>query len=157
MSAMTDPATVSTTEPAGPTRDLVATTARALTAASVLLSAVVHLELWALGMNQVDVIGPAFLLNAVGGLVIAVAVLLWRHWLPLLAAIGFGAATLAAFVMSMTVGLFGVREQVWGVSQVLAAVSAVTAIGFALVALVAERPRARRPIARPPDPQASTT
>ena len=110
-----------------------------------MLSAVVHLELWAMGMRQVDVIGTAFLLNAGGGLAIALAVLLWRHWLPLLAAIGFGAATFAAFVMSMTVGLFGVSEQVWGVPQVLSAVSEVTAVAFALVALVAERPRAAGP------------
>ena len=151
-----------TTSPAIPTGDRFATVARALTAASVMLSAVVHLELWAMGMKQVEVIGPAFLLNAIGGLVIAVAVLLWRHWLPLLAAIGFGAATLAAFVMSMTIGLFGVREQVWGVSQVLAAVSEVTAIGFAIVGLVAgrsgaRRSGARRPADAPPTVQASTT
>jgi hypothetical protein len=146
-----------TTSPAIPTADRVATVARALTAASVLLSAVVHLELWATGMKQVDVIGPAFLLNAVGGLAIAVAVLLWRHWLPLLAAIGFGAATLGAFVMSMTVGLFGVREQVWGVPQVLSAVSEITAIGFALVALAAGRPGARRSTDEPQAVQASTT
>jgi hypothetical protein len=134
------------------TRGRAATAARALTAASVMLSAVVHLELWAGGMRQVAVVGPAFLLNAIGGLVIAVAVLLWRHWLPLLAAIGFGAATLGAFVMSMTVGFFGVREQVWGVGEVLSAVSEVTAIGFALIALVAER-RGRRPAPQAaPDP-----
>jgi hypothetical protein len=130
----------------------VATVARALTAASVLLSAVVHLELWAGGMRQVAVVGPAFLLNAIGGLAIAVAVLLWRHRLPLLAAIGFGAATLGAFVMSMTVGFFGVQEQMWGVAEVTSAVSEVTAIGFALVALVAERSGRRSPRTPTPDP-----
>lgn len=140
-----------------PTGERVATVARALTAASVLLSAVVHLELWALGMKDVDIIGPAFLLNAVGGLAIALAVLLWRHRLPLLGAIGFGAATLAAFVMSMTVGLFGVREQVWGVSQVLSAVSEVAAIVFSLVALVAERQRSAPASAGRAAAQASTT
>jgi len=122
-------------------RETLAIVARALTAASVMLSAVVHLELWAMGMRNVDVVGSAFLLNAVGGLVIALAVLLWRHWLPLLAAIGFGAATLGAFVMSMTVGFFGVQEQVWGVPQVLSAASEVLAIVFALIALLAERRR----------------
>lgn len=122
-----------------------ATAARGLTAASVLLSAVVHLELWAQGMNQVAIIGPAFLVNAVGGLVIALAVLLWWHWLPLLAAVGFGAATLGAFVMSVTVGLFGVREAAGGIPQTLSAVSEVAAVVLAVVALVVERrPRERR-------------
>lgn len=146
-----------TVDPAIPTtsRGRIATVARALAAASVMLSAVVHLELWAGGMRQVDVVGPAFLLNAIGGLVIAVVVLLWRHWLPLLAAIGFGAATLGAFAMSMTVGFFGVQEQIWGVAEVLSAVSEVTAIVFAIVALVTERSMRRAPSVGAP--QASTT
>ena len=150
--------TVETETPTTPRRRL-AVVARALTAASVMLSAVVHLELWAGGMRQVDVVGPAFLLNAIGGLAIAIAVLLWRHWLPLLAAIGFGAATLGAFVMSMTVGFFGVQEQVWGVAEVLSAVSEVTAISFAVVALIAERPARRFPNAGSTEvtSQASTT
>lgn len=122
-------------------RPWVATVARGLTAAAVLLSAVVHLDLWASGMRTVDVVGPAFLLNAIGGLAIALAVLLWRHWLPLLAAIGFGAATLGAFVMSMTVGFFGVSGQVWGVPQVLSVVAEAAAIVFAAIALLAERDR----------------
>ena len=133
-------------------------TLRGLTAAGVLLSAVVHLELWAVGMGSVPVIGPAFLLNAVGGLVIAVAVLVWRHWLPLLAAVGFGVATLVAFVVSVTVGLFGVQEAATGTSQTLAAVAEVACVVFALAVLVVEghgrrlspaRPGRRRPGRRP--------
>ena len=113
---------------------------RALASASVLLSAVVHFQLWAEGMRSVAVVGPAFLLNAVGGLVIAVAMLVWPHWLPLLASVGFGASTLAAFVVSVTVGLFGVHETVSGVPQTLSAVSEIGAIVFAAAALVLERP-----------------
>lgn len=121
---------------------LVATVARALLAAAVLLSAVVHLELWAGGMRVVDVVGPAFLVNAVGGLAIAVAVLLWRHWLAPAAALAFGAATLGAFVVSTTAGgFFGVRETWDGVPQMLSAVSEVAAVVLAVVVLVAERGR----------------
>ena len=133
----------------GPHAGTLSTVARALTAAAVLLSAVVHLDLWAQGMRSVAIIGPAFLLNAVGGLALALAVLLWRHRLPLLGAIGFGVATLAAFVMSVTVGLFGVHESLDGVPQLLSAVSEIAAIAFAVVALAAERrvrpPRPGRP------------
>lgn len=127
----------------------VATTARALTAFCVLLSAVLHLELWALGMSRVDVVGPMFLVNAVAGLALGLAVLLWHHWLPLLGSAGFGAATLLAAVLSVTVGFFGVRETGEGVSFVLAAVSEVGAVVFAVLAWVLEaRLRTRRP-ARP--------
>lgn len=126
-----------------------ATTARGLTAFSVMLSGVVHLDLWTLGMSRVDVVGPLFLLNAVAGLALGLAVLLWRHWLPLLASAGFGAATLAAAVLSVTVGFLGVQETGEGAPFVLAAVSEVAAVVFAVVAWVAEvRLRSRRP-ARP--------
>lgn len=112
--------------------------ARWITALAVLVSAVVHLYLWNEGMRDVDVIGPAFLLNGVGGIVIAAAVLVWRHWLTLLAAAGFGAATLGAYVMSRTVGLAGVRETIWTPEAVISAVVELLAVVFAVVAWRAE-------------------
>ncbi len=119
---------------------MVATVLRGLLAAAVLLSAVVHLELWANGMNAVAVIGPAFLVNAVGGVVVAIALLLWRHWLPPAAALAFGAATLGAFVISTTdAGLLGVHETWNGVPQMLAAISEAAAIGLAAAVLLTER------------------
>ena len=118
-----------------------ATLLRVLLAAAVAVSAVVHLVLWQDGMRDVDVVGPAFLVNGVGGLAIAVAVIAWRHWLPLLAAVGFGAATLGAYVMSMTVGFFGVREQVWTAEAVVSAVTEVAAIVLGVAALLVERRR----------------
>jgi hypothetical protein len=111
---------------------------RLIVAAAVLVSAVVHFKLWMDGMRDLSVIGPSFLLNAVAGLVIAIGVLLWRSWLPLLAAAGFGAATLVAFVISATVGLFGVHE-VWTGGYVVAAyVSELVALVVGCWALYAE-------------------
>lgn len=107
-------------------------TLRLLTAASVLVSAVVHLQLWLEGFRAIPVIGPAFLVNAVGGAAIAVAVVVWRHWLPLAAAVAFGAGTLAAFLVSTTVGLFGVQERLLGGPQIISAVSEVAAVVFGL-------------------------
>jgi hypothetical protein len=80
---------------------------RALLCACLMLSAVVHLDLWATGMRSVDIAGPAFLLNGISGIVLGVLVLVWRHWLPLLGAIGFGVATLGGFILATTPsGLF---------------------------------------------------
>ena len=76
----------------------------------MLVSAGVHLYLWFDGFSDQNVIGPAFLLNAAGGLVIAVLLVTWRHWIPPLLALGFGVSTLGAFVVAATVGLFGVHE-----------------------------------------------
>ena len=119
----------------------VGTALRGLAATAVLLSAVVHLELWLDGMRDVDVVGPAFLLNAVGGVGIGLALLLWRHWLPLVGAIGFGASTLGAYVLSMTVGFFGVQEQVWTTAAVVSAVTEVAAIALGVAAWLVERRR----------------
>lgn len=116
---------------------------RILTAVAVLVSAAVHLLLWFDGFRDIDIIGPLFLLNAVAGVVIAGLVLAWRHWLPLLAAVGFGASTLGAFVLSTTVGLFGVREMWQGVEVITAAVSEAVAVVAGVAALVAERRRSR--------------
>lgn len=115
-------------------------TMRILTAAAVLVSAAVHLYLWFDVFRDTDVIGPAFMLNAVGGLVIAVLLVLWRHWLPLLLGVGFGASTLGAFVISATVGLFGVNEQWTGWPVWTAAISEVVAILAGAVALAKENP-----------------
>ena len=111
---------------------------RWLTAVAVLVSGAVHLKLWFDGYQDIDVVGPLFMLNAVGALVIAVAVVAWRHWLPLLGAVGFGASTLAAFVISATVGLFGVHEVWSGGPVITAAVAEVVAVAAGTAALVAE-------------------
>jgi hypothetical protein len=119
------------------------TVLRILVAACVAVSAVTHLYLWQDGMKTLDVVGPAFLLNGVGGLVIAVLVLVWRHWLPLLGAVGFGVATLTAFLVSTTsAGFFGVHERWVGVPVWLSAVSEIGAIVLGIAAIVVERRRA---------------
>lgn len=60
-------------------------------------------------MREEDVIGAAFMLNAVGGAVIAVLLLRCRHWVPPFLALRFGLSTLSALVISTTVWLFGVN------------------------------------------------
>lgn len=111
---------------------------RVIVAAAILVSGAVHLKLWADGFRDIDVIGPLFLLNAAGAVVIAGAVVLWRSWLPLVAAVGFGASTLVAFVISATVGLFGVHE-VWNGGYVITAnISELVALVVGLWALYAE-------------------
>jgi len=113
---------------------------RIVAAVAVLVSAVVHLKLWFDGFRDIDVIGPAFMLNAVAGLAIAVLLLMWQHWIPAFLAFGFGASTLGAFIFSATVGLFGVHE-VWSGGWVLtAAASEIIAIVAGLVLLWQDNP-----------------
>jgi hypothetical protein len=86
-------------------------------------------------------VGPMFLLNGVGGLVLAVLLVAWRHWLPLVGGIGFGATTLVAFVLSTTVGFYGVHETFAGVNELVAAAAEIVAVAASTVALVREQVR----------------
>jgi len=109
-------------------------------AAAVLVSAAVHLYLWVDGFRTMSVIGPAFLLNAVGGAVIAVLLVTWRSWVPALLTAGFGVSTLGAFILSATVGLFGLHERWVGWPVWTAAVSEVVAIVVGSLLLVRDLP-----------------
>jgi hypothetical protein len=100
---------------------------RLVTAVAVLVSAAVHLKLWFDGFRH-ESVGPPFMLNAVGGVVITVLLLTWRHWVPAFLAVGFGIATLGAFTIAATVGLLGVHEHWTGVYVWTAAVAEVVAI-----------------------------
>ena len=120
---------------------------RIVTALAVLGSGAVHLWLWWYdGFRELTWIGPLFLVNAIAGVVIAVAVVAWPHWIPAFLAAGFGASTLGAFLISTTVGLFGIQEIFWGTPQVLAMISEVIAlVGGVLLLVRTTGIRIRRP------------
>lgn len=115
-------------------------TMRLLAATAVLVSAAVHLYLWFDGMRYSDVVGPAFMLNAVGGAVIALLLVVWRHWVPPFLALGFGLSTLTAFVIAATVGLFGVQERWAGWAVWTAAAAEVVAIVTGALLLLRDNP-----------------
>jgi hypothetical protein len=73
----------------------------------------IHLQLWVDGFRDVPVIGTLFLLNAIGAVVLSGALLIVPARLLSAAAMVtavFTAGTLAGLILSLTVGLFGVRE-----------------------------------------------
>jgi hypothetical protein len=115
-------------------RDFAVDTSRGLAAAGLLLFAVVHLDVWQQGFRDIHTIGGLFLLNALGGLAIGVALLVWRHWLSAVAASGFGAATVVAFWISVVYGLFGVIEIATGTPEFLAELADYAALFFGLAA-----------------------
>jgi hypothetical protein len=103
-----------------------------------LLSAAVHLDLWDVErFRSVPTIGPLFLLNAVGGVVLGLVLIAWRHWLPALAAAGYGATTVLFFWISVIHGLFGFKEVATGSAQVLAEVAEYAAVAFGLITAAA--------------------
>ena len=111
-----------------------------LAAIAVRVSAAVHLFLWFDAVREEDVIGAAFMLNAVGGAVIAVLLLGWRHWVPPFLALGFGLSTLSAFVISTTVGLFGVNATWEGWAAWTAAAAEGVAVVTGVLLLLDDNP-----------------
>jgi hypothetical protein len=112
---------------------------RYVAALAVLASVAIHGWLWLDGMRGVHVIGPAFLVNVVSGVVIAGLLVRWRHWLPGALAACFGIATLGAFTLASTIGLFGTHESWAGFYVFGAAVAELVAV-IAGLALVLEDP-----------------
>jgi hypothetical protein len=85
-------------------------------AAALLVAAAgaIHLYLWFDYFHRVHVVGSLFLVNAAVGLALGAALLASRDVRVLLAAGGYAAGTLVAFVVSTRWGLFGYRETFWG-------------------------------------------
>jgi hypothetical protein len=119
---------------------------------ALLVSAGVHLYLWFDGVRN-QTVGPMFLINVVAGVVIAILLLRWEHWVPAFLTAGFGAATLGAFIIASTVGLLGVHTVWAGGSVWTAAVAEVVCIvvgGLLLLRGRSVTPQLARPAKRHP-------
>jgi hypothetical protein len=108
---------------------------RIVVAVALLGSAGVHYFLFTQGYP--GIVTPLFLLNAIGGLVLAIAVLAWRHWLPALGALGFGVLTLGSYVLAATVGFLGQHDEFNSQPEYWSVITEVVCIigGAALLAL----------------------
>ena len=104
---------------------------------AVVVSALVHLYLWFDGVKDQGTVGTLFVVNVVAGLVIAVMLLVWQHWIPLLLLAGFGASTFAAFLIAVNGTLFGIHTD-WSWYAWVAAVSEVVAVVVGVAAAAQE-------------------
>lgn len=111
---------------------------RVIGALAAAVSAAVHLYLWFDGVRDQGTVGALFVVNVVAGAVIAVLVLAWRSWVPLLLLAGLGATTLAAFVIATTGGLFGIHTTWDSWYAWVAALSEILAVVVAAAAAHAE-------------------
>ena len=87
----------------------------ALGVAAVAMSASVHLHLWMHGYSGIATIGPLFLLQAISGYAIALAIAVLRRPLVALLGAGYLLGTMAGFLISVNVGLFGFQDT-WSAS-----------------------------------------
>lgn len=110
---------------------------RIATAVFVLAGGFVHLQLWDSGYRGISYIGPLFVVNGVVSAILAIAVLVRRSRPVVVGGIAFSFVTLAALVMSRTVGLLGFTEREWTDQAVRATAAEVGAIVAFFALLVA--------------------
>ena len=74
-------------------------------------SAYIHVRLWkSEGYRHIPTIGPLFIAQSIIGMVIGVAIVAVRRvWVAVLGA-GFAISTMAGFLLSVDVGLFGFQD-----------------------------------------------
>ncbi len=89
-----------------------AATDAALLAGAALLAAsgLIHLYLWANGYRNIATIGPLFLAQGIVGLILAVLLVAFPRVATAAAGTGFLLATIAAFTLSASGGLFGFQD-----------------------------------------------
>jgi hypothetical protein len=111
--------------------------ARTIEVGAAVVSALVHLYLWFDGVKDQGTVGALFVVNVLAGVVIAVLLLRWQHWLPLFLLAGFGASTFGAFLIAVNGSLFGIHTD-WSWYAWVAAVAEVVAVLAAVAAGVRE-------------------
>ena len=110
---------------------------RGIGALAAVVSAVVHLYLWFDGVKDQGTVGALFVVNVVAGVVIAVMLVRWKHWIPLFLLAGFGATTFGAFLIAVNGTLFGIHTD-WSWYAWVAAVSEIVAVVVGVVAAAQE-------------------
>jgi hypothetical protein len=108
-------------------------------AAMVAVSAVIHLHLWLIGYRHIHLIGPAFLLQSIGGLALAVALLAVRRLVVVLAGVAYCGGSVLALVLSATVGFLGLHDGLsvpwagWSLASELAGLVALATVAAVIL------------------------
>jgi hypothetical protein len=123
------------------------TAIRWLGAGLVLTAGAMHLYLYFDYFHRVSTIGTLFLLNAATAAAVAAGIVAWDRIASLVAGVLYATGTLAAFFLSVAVGMFGFHERLRGPWQEGAGAVEVLA-ALLLVGLIAARARRVTPTVR---------
>jgi hypothetical protein len=112
-------------------------------AALMIWSAVIHLQLWSDGYRDISVIGPLFLAQGIGAIVIAALLVFFRRLVLLVAGAVTLAATAVGLLLSVHISLFGYTESLEvpyaKASLVVEFAGAAVLLGAAAILLTARR------------------
>ena len=78
-------------------------------AALLVASGLIHLHLWDIAYRHVKTLDVLFLVQVAATILLAVALLVTRHLLVVLASMALMAGTIVGFILAETVGIFGFK------------------------------------------------
>ena len=119
-------------------------------AALMVWSGVIHLQLWSDGYRSISVIGPLFLIQGAGSIVLAAVLAVFRRVVLLAAGAVTMAATAAGLLLSAGVGLFGFQESLavpYAMSSLVVEFAGAAVLAAATALVLAAR-RGPRPVRR---------
>jgi stage V sporulation protein SpoVS len=106
-----------------------------LAALGVLVAGAQHARLFHRGYAEVEIVGPLFLMNAIGSTLVVLALIARRVWLFVLGAVSICVPSLASIAIShSSVGFFGFREGGYDGEALVIVAAEVWAVVFALLA-----------------------
>ena len=117
-------------QPARP--DALALVLLVLAAIGVLVAGLQHARLFHRGYAEVEVVGLLFLMNAIGSMVVVLALVFDRVWLFCLGAVSICLPSLVSIAISHSWGFFGFREGGYDADALVIVVAEVAAVALAL-------------------------
>ncbi len=121
-------------------------------AALIVWSSVIHLQLWSDGYRTISVIGPLFLIQGIGGIVLALAVAVFRRAVLLATGAVLLAGTAVGLLLSAGFGLFGFQESLavpYATSSLVVEFTGAAVLAAATAIVLAGRPRPVQSISGP--------
>jgi hypothetical protein len=112
--------------------DPVALTLLVLAALCVLVAGLQHARLFHRGYAEVSVIGPLFLLNAIGSTVVVLTLVFERAWMFVLGALSICVPSLISIAISHSSGFLGFREGGYDGDALVIVVAELAAVALAL-------------------------
>lgn len=117
-----------------PTRpEPVALALLALAAVCVLVAGFQHARLFHRGYAEVELVGPLFLMNAIGSAGVVLALIFQRVWLFVLGALSICAPSLVSIAISHSSGFFGFREGGYDADALIIVAAEIAAVVLALL------------------------
>lgn len=104
-----------------------------LAALAVAFAGFEHARLFHRGYASVEIVGPLFILNALGSTVVVLMLVFGRVWLFVLGALSIVVPSLISIYLSHTSGFFGFREGGYGAEMILIVAAEIAATALVVI------------------------